>query len=111
MYNIVWIDWEDTTASRMVRVGVQFSYDAVRGLEYQVGDELEWGFSEIGIRDAAHVVAEGVSDGPEREGVPEDWEVHISANHITRVVPSTGRFRLNEIPDMFVILDGPSRPH
>ena len=84
---------------------VQFKYGECRQHNYRVGQKIAWGGNQVGKSGAKHVVVDGCLDGScHYDGIPEDYEVHIEDDHITRVVPSSGQYDFVKAKEAYIVL-------
>lgn len=86
---------------------VQFKYGKTRQINYQLGDFLQWGGNDIGMRGKHHVVVDGAIETECRKCRRGEWNVyvHIQENSIVLVENADGRFDFSKAGMNYIVLD------
>lgn len=105
-FNVVLVEIESPDNGCMYPVRIQFKYGDVRQYEYELGDHVKWGGNDEGIPCARRVVVDGCLEGdPPSGSFPEDYEIYITNNIITSVVPATGRWNFGQAKSNFIQIE------
>ncbi len=91
-----------------VDVVVQFKYGDTWQIEYQLGEEIQWGGNDVGDPNARLVAVDGVVEGPcSHCGAEAEWNVYvyIRDDRLERVQTADGSIPFAKIGKTYSVLE------
>lgn len=104
-FNTVVVPWTDPRSGQTTDLRIQFKFGDTWQYEYRVGDVIRWGGNDIGPKGAKYVVVDGCLEGDPPTGVGEDFEVHLRADVIEKVVPASGNFDFVTAEETYIVVE------